>query len=88
MTSRRMSDCQRVECMVIDADTVRHGGSDFRRVVVSIPKVCHGDHGPEPRFPGDVWTMYYVCGVCEEPVSPGDAFCKHCGARHDWGRCQ
>lgn len=41
----------------------------------------HGAHGPEPRFPGDAWTMHYVCSACRGAVSRGDRYCKHCGAR-------
>lgn len=44
-------------------------------------EVSHGDHGPEPRFPGDAWTMHYVCSACRGAVSRGDRYCKHCGAR-------
>ena len=43
-------------------------------------EVCHGDHGPEPRFEGDVWTMWHVCSACRRPVNFGDTQCKHCGA--------
>ena len=46
------------------------------RVVVS-----HGSHGPEPRFPGDVWTMHHVCSACGGPVDRGDRYCRNCGAR-------
>ena len=41
----------------------------------------HGDHGPEPHFPGDAWTMHYVCSACRGTVSRCDRYCKHCGAR-------
>lgn len=41
----------------------------------------HGAHGSEPRFDGDVWTMYYVCSECHLPVSPQDCYCRHCGRR-------
>lgn len=44
-------------------------------------EVSHGTHGPEPRFPGDAWTMHYVCSGCRGAVSRGDRYCKHCGAR-------
>lgn len=43
--------------------------------------VSHGSHGPEPRFPGDVWTMHHVCSACGGAVDGGDGYCKHCGAR-------
>lgn len=46
------------------------------RIVVS-----HGIHGPEPRFPGDVWTMHHVCSACGGAVDGGDRYCRHCGAR-------
>ncbi len=46
-------------------------------------EVCHGDHGPEPRFPGDCWTMWHVCSACRYPVSQGDALCGHCSARFE-----
>ena len=44
-------------------------------------EVCHGHHGSEPHYPEDRWTQYYVCCACQRPVSPGDAWCRHCGAR-------
>ena len=44
-------------------------------------EVSHGSHGPEPRFPGDVWTMHHVCSACGLPIDRDDAYCKHCGAR-------
>ena len=44
-------------------------------------EVSHGSHGPEPRFPGDVWTMHHVCSACGGPVDRGDGYCRHCGAR-------
>ena len=44
-------------------------------------EVYHGDHGPEPRFEGDVWTMTYACSACHGHISPGDVYCKHCGAK-------
>lgn len=46
--------------------------------------VNHGDHGPEPRFPGDAWTMWYCCPVCDNPVTEGDRYCKTCGTELDW----
>lgn len=46
--------------------------------------VNHGDHGPEPRFPNDAWTMWHCCGNCDHSVSYGDNYCKHCGAKLDW----
>lgn len=48
------------------------------------PYVNHGDHGPEPRFPGDAWTMWYCCSACDNPVTEGDRYCKTCGAELDW----
>lgn len=50
------------------------------------PYVNHGDHGPEPRFEGDAWTVWYCCGNCDHPVSYGDAYCKTCGAELDWSK--
>lgn len=44
-------------------------------------EVSHGSHGPEPRFPGDVWTMHHVCSACGGPVDRGDRYCRNCGAR-------
>lgn len=44
-------------------------------------EVSHGSHGPEPRFPGDVWTMHHVCSACGGAVDKGDSYCRHCGAR-------
>lgn len=46
-------------------------------------EVSHGSHGPEPRFPGDVWTMHHVCSACGGAVDAGDSYCKHCGARFE-----
>lgn len=43
----------------------------------------HGDHGPEPRFPGDYWTMWSVCSECRRPVNPWDEECRHCGAEFE-----
>lgn len=40
--------------------------------------VYHGDHGPKPRFEGDCWTVYYICGNCRKPVSPEAERCRHC----------
>lgn len=44
-------------------------------------EVSHGSHGPEPRFPGDAWTMHHVCSACGGAVDGGDVYCRHCGAR-------
>lgn len=55
------------------------------KATVSKPYVNHGDHGPEPRFDGDAWTVWHCCGNCDHPVSYGDSFCHTCGARIDWG---
>lgn len=44
-------------------------------------EVSHGAHGPEPRFPGDAWTMHHVCSACGGPVDGGDRYCRRCGAR-------
>lgn len=54
---------------------------------VAKPYVNHGDHGPEPRFEGDAWTMWYCCGNCDHPISPYDNYCKTCGAKIDWSDC-
>lgn len=51
---------------------------------VAKPYVSHGNHGPEPRFPGDAWTMWFCCGNCDQMIGPGDGYCKHCGAKLDW----
>ena len=48
------------------------------------PYVNHGDHGPVPRFPGDAWTVWYCCPVCDNPVTEGDRYCKTCEAELDW----
>ena len=48
-------------------------------------EVSHGSHGPEPRFPGDVWTMHHVCSACGGPVDRGDGYCRNCGARLEEG---
>ena len=47
-------------------------------------EVYHGDHGPDPKFEGDCWTMYYRCSKCHKPVSPGTASCDNCGQELDW----
>ena len=64
---------------------VHHEGTvdDVRYVPerTSAVEVSHGAHGPEPRFPGDVWTMHHVCSACGGAVDGGDRYCKHCGAR-------
>ena len=52
---------------------------------VAKPYVNHGDHGPEPLFEGDAWTVWHCCGNCDHPISYGDSFCRTCGARIDWG---
>jgi len=54
---------------------------------VAKPYVNHGDHGPEPRFKGDAWTMWYCCGNCDHAISPYDNYCKTCGAKIDWSDC-
>ena len=51
---------------------------------VAKPYANHGDHGPEPRFPGDAWTARHCCGNCDSTVSIGDAYCKTCGAKLYW----
>lgn len=43
--------------------------------------VDHGLHGPEPRCPGDVWTVSYRCSVCQGHIDKDDAYCKRCGVR-------
>ena len=48
------------------------------------PYVNHGDHGPEPLFEGDAWTMWHCCGNCDHPISYGDNFCRTCGASIEW----
>lgn len=52
--------------------------------VTAKPYVNHGDHGPEPRFKGDAWTMWHCCGNCDHQISHGDNYCKTCGAKIDW----
>lgn len=32
-----------------------------------------------------VWTNWYICGICNEPVDPGDNYCRHCGQKMIWG---
>ena len=44
-------------------------------------EVSHGSHGPEPRFPGDAWTMHHVCSACGGAIDRDDPYCKHRGAR-------
>ena len=42
-------------------------GAEIRRYVperTAAVEVSHGDHGPEPRFVGDVWTMHHACSAC------------------------
>lgn len=46
-------------------------------------EVCHGDHGAEPRFPGDCLTMWSVCSECRGAVNPWDEECRHCGAEFE-----
>lgn len=48
------------------------------------PYVNHGDHGPEPLFDGDAWTVWHCCGNCDHPVSYGDNYCRTCGAELEW----
>lgn len=90
MTSRRMCDLPRVECIVIDADTLRYGGSAFVR-----ERTCHvvGEWTP---FSHTQETRVESCSECgnEFGVSKRDHwplevellvelpnYCPHCGAR-------
>ena len=54
------------------------------KATVSKPYVNHGDHGPEPLFEGDAWTVWHCCGNCDHPISYGDNFCRTCGASIEW----
>lgn len=33
-----------------------------------------------------VWSNWYVCGSCENPVDPGDKYCRHCGKAIKWDK--
>ena len=69
------SDCERVLERHM-AERWNRRAERTARIVVS-----HGIHGPEPRFPGDVWTMHHACSACGGAVGGGDRYCKHCGAK-------
>lgn len=30
------------------------------------------------------WSCWYVCGSCDNPIDPGDKFCRHCGKAVKW----
>lgn len=74
MTSRKMGDLPRVEALVIDADTVRFGGDEFRRV-----KRCRDMGGEE----GMNYEMYdFGCSECGFAADVTDvSFCSNCGAK-------
>lgn len=68
-------------------DDVRAGRPiDFGFVTYVPERTCrivvnHGDHGPEPRFDGDVWTVHDACSECGWPMGRKNAYCPHCGAK-------
>lgn len=62
--------------------TKKHSRMESR--MVAKPYVNHGDHGPDPLFDGDAWTVWHCCGSCDHPVSHGDNYCKTCGAELEW----
>ena len=74
MTARKIGDMPHVEMMVIDDDTVRFGGSFFRRerfCTFAPVKFADGTDGP------------YRCSECGSLFSTNMNFfhCPHCGAR-------
>lgn len=85
MTSRRMCDLPRVECIVIDADAVRYGGSDFVR-----ERTCRMDVCGDPADPS--LNRSRTCSACGAHGIYSDyydadchitymRYCPECGAR-------
>lgn len=31
-----------------------------------------------------IWSSWYICTACENPVDPLDKYCRHCGSPLNW----
>lgn len=75
-----MSEVKTVACIVVDPDTVRYGGSEFRRV-----STCEfvGDANYPPKCSACGWQAgIYDCSWLEDGELEYDGrFCKECGAK-------
>lgn len=68
MTVRNMGDLPHVSCIVVDEDTVRYGGDEFRRVRTCRIVWNEGD-----------WT--WECDACGGAVGLAEvSYCENCGA--------
>ena len=85
MTSRKMGDLPRVEALVIDADTVRFSGDEFRRV-----RKCRNMYPQDGILPSYPETMF-ECELCGCTVEDHESYainmkygswnyCPNCGA--------
>lgn len=41
-------------------------------------------HEVKPSRRGSGMTWYYCCGSCDQPIDPGDSFCRRCGEKVKW----
>lgn len=74
MTCRKMCDLPSVDAIIIDPDTVRIGGSEFKRA-----RTCR-DFGGEEGANGEGYDFACGwCGWCGDVTEP--RFCPNCGAK-------
>lgn len=77
MTERKTGNMPHVAMTVIDEDTLRYGGSFFRRerrCTFEPVKLADGTDGPYRC--SECWSMF--------STSMGFCYCPHCGARIEW----
>lgn len=72
MTSTNMGDYKHVSCIVIDEDTVRHGGSDFKRV-----RKAKARPFPVEKDTGFFDTTECECGYLNDVSA---TYCGRCGS--------
>lgn len=72
MTAKDYRECVKVPCLVIDEDTVRYGGSAFKR-----ERTCH------IMAPSTESMPFGYCSECEAlfDSSQPPRFCSQCGAK-------
>lgn len=73
MASRQMGDFTHVECIVIDPDTLRHGGNEFKRV-----KTCKNAH---TSFIKELRFKCSACGGDYWREGMPFSYCPGCGGR-------
>lgn len=74
MTARNTGDMPHVDMIAIDEDTVRYGGSFFRRERTCLA-IDEGGHLEGTDCPAR------TCSACGGEFEAGAAYCSNCGAR-------